>query len=273
MCLSLSDEQITTDEGVGAASNQSDANQVDENEGLRKQIRKEIEDDIVQQLLEERSDSGVYKGIQRVVSKKDKQYENLNSQYAKQGSELQELKRQFNDAIEMFNYSSGVLYQNLPDNERQRVSAEIAARNTQRMQAQVEDMRRQMSAGSQSQVQPPQSDEFQEILEKARTEANDALRETASQFGIDPSDSALDYGDPDETFGARLKKLNKSLTARRKELDAQDKEAVKPKVAVTPTRTGSGSGAGVPDSYGRTTLQRGSAKILERVREQMAAGR
>ena len=264
----MADEQ-TNGEGMEGESDQSNPNEVDATEGLRQRIRKELEYELVQQLLEERTDNGVYKGIQRVASKKDRENGSLRQENVQLSGELQELKRQFSEAMEMYNYTSGVLYNNLPDSERQRVSNEIAAINARKMQVQMEDMRRRLAAGQQ--VQQPERDEFQDALNSARAEADEALRETVSQFGLDPNDKNLDFGDRDEAFATRLKKLNKSLVVRRKQLDAEDKEAVKPKVPVTPTRTGSGSGAGLPDPTGRTTLQRGSAAVLERVRQQIAA--
>lgn len=237
-------------------------------------VRAEIEEQVVQAIINEDTNSGVYKGMQRVVSRHANENQRLareleaaNLRAYQQQQELAQMRSQVEELNPAIAFLGQTLMENLPDETRaaavgklQQISAE---RNTKAMQAQIAQLQQQAIRPVVVAPQPQVDDSaLEEELNRRIAQHVQALQKTAADVGLDPADKRLDYGSDDDFPAVRAQKLTASIAKVLKETNGEldslktgNREA---------TRT-SGGGLISPDT-GTSLLQRGAQKRLEMMR-------
>lgn len=225
--------------------------------------------------------SKIAKGLQRVIARKDNELKARDAQLNAQAQALAayearmaQIEEQLLVTAEGTALTWDMLNANLEDDPRKEAELEAHRRNLTVQQKVAE----QRSQRTQRQAPPPQQQSYQpednweanlanQIALEQQEFANQA-RATATAFGVDPDNPALDYGLPTEKFNTRFAKLNASLAKAR---EAATEDAVK-SVRGTPIAT-RGANSGEPVISGNTglsALEIGSRQRLEMMRKASA---
>lgn len=208
-------------DGSGTATQRTEAE-------IRAEVMAEYESRIKTMI----EDNAAYKAMQRVVTQKDREIQNLTAT-------TEELKRQAAQITDGFGYMSETLMRQLPESEQERVKAELNERRLRQLEAAQSTPQRQYIA-----PQPEVSPEFERAMEDMYRQAQDSLEATVKAWGLDPKVKGLDYGAKEETFPARLNKLNASIAAVKKAQDEAEVNSVKSKGKEVTTRTTGGIAVG-----------------------------
>ena len=139
-------------------------------------------------------DVEVYRGIQRAVSKKDQQ--------------INELREQLNQL------------QSAPKNEGNSYLEKLAQNALRELQDADPDRAREIQSSFQYEQMKSQLEEFQRREQEERTNAwlreisqknREALRAIASDWEVDPDDPRIDYGDDNEAYADRVRRVNQAV--------------------------------------------------------------
>lgn len=210
--------------------------------------------DVVARIVEEReaqlakaiedgdTKNGVYKGLQRAMSRKDA----LIEQQQRELAELRAMYSGLSDTVEetgaAAQWLGDTVIDALDDADKVKATAKFHEKRADLLQKRGE---RKATPPAQRQQQPaPQGDEaFQQLVTQRKAAFLEGRRAAATKFGVDPNDAGLDYGSDDEGLPERVAKFEDSLLkvmGAKKTNDAL--ESVRQKVAPVGTR----SSAGVP---------------------------
>ena len=225
------------------------------------------DEDQVKALLRDALESNEgYKGLQRAFNKSNDAYQR---QLAAKDAELAALKSQTSEMAEGLDYLSNKFIRVLPPEQQAEMADELRQRKIVALEKDVANMRQAMVAPA----QPQQFDneQLEAQMKAILKEAQESLEETARDRGLDPKDKGLDYGAENETFAARLKRLNASIKKLEKDREEKDLADVRPKSATTPTRTTGVAGTG--DFTGKSLLDSAFDDIWTRMREEARTGK
>lgn len=238
---------------------------------LRAQLRKELEDEIVDVLANEKQDSGIYKGLQKHLAKRDRALAETGQKLSQREQELAALQRQQNEAAEALEFLSTIAMKNLDDDQRAEVVAQLQERRAKRLEGQVAELTRHVNTPREPIPQPELENSFEEQLQARIREAVNEMRVSAKELGVDPDDPGLDYGKDDEAPWVRFRKLNQSVQKVLLKKDEAEVESVKQRGQQEPTRDAGIAASGAPPSAGgQSLLARGAQKRLEMMRRQSA---
>lgn len=240
----------------------------DKPDELAIKIRQQLEEEVINALVEERTDSPFYKGMQKALSKRDRQLQEVTQARERAEAALAELRAQQESLNEGMKFLSEKLFGSMSEEQRAEIVQELQVRRLDKIEKDNQSLRERLNkpAAAPAPVtsESDGDEEFEALMKREVEEAVASMRDTAKEFGLDPADKRLDYGKDDEKFAVRFKKLNASIAAAIKANEEAEVDSVRPKAPITPTR--SGEGRAPDDSEGRTLLRRGSDKLLEEMR-------
>lgn len=139
-------------------------------------------------------DVEVYRGIQRTVSKKDQQIQELREQLAKTQSEP---KNEGNSYLEKLAQQA---LRELEDADPDRAREVQTNFRSEQMRAQLEDYQRR-----------EQEERTNAWLRDISQKNREALRGLASDWDVDPDDPRLDYGSDNEPYADRVRRVNQAV--------------------------------------------------------------
>lgn len=225
------------------------------------QPSKNVSDDAIKAAIKEALEGNEgYKGLQRAYAKSEREW---GQKLSAKDAESAALRDQVSGLSDGFSFLNEKLMSILPDDEREKITRELSAKQIASLSKQVQELRTPRQPSFTEPAYDPDSDP---ILQKLRADALESLQETAQDRGLDPKDPRLDYGDVTESFPARLKKLNASAKKAAKEDDDKAADSVSPRVPMTPTRE---TNAGTPDqNFGKGLYERGAEEVMERLRRE-----
>lgn len=210
-------------------------------------------------LKQELESNGAYKALQTALNKNVQRYQ---QELAARDAKLAALESQLSGTREGVEYLSSTVLANLPEEERDRITADLSKREVQRLSKEIQELKSARAYAQQPAAEPSfDEQQWQAILAEAR----ESLEETAREYGLDPNEKGLDYGSDEEPFAKRLKKLNASAKAVRAAKDKADVESVKQKAPIAPTRT-TGAGAAADLDPGKDYLTQGASELWDRIR-------
>lgn len=219
-------------------------------------IRAEVEAELRGQLAGMLEGTEAYKALQRAMAKADREHKGALST---KDAELAAMREQLQSMQEGMTYLSGTLMTALPDEDRARVEADLRQKQIETLSRKVQQLDRRPQTAPVMQM----SDEIEETIQRLQKETQESLEDVVREHGLDPKEKGLDFGADEDSFPARLKKLNASVKQVKKAKEDADVESVKPKVPLATTRTTGGADAG--DGFGKDFLDRGAAEVWERM--------
>ena len=242
-------------------------------EELRKQLRKEVEDAIVDELAKGDTNSRVYKGLQKVVNEKDTKAKRLEAELLETRNALAGLIQRVNgdrDAGQT-EFLTEVIKELLDDDSKKMFNDKLERFNASKKQKATENMLESLLSREQQQrFNVPMYGRDQEAedaqIAQYRKDATVKLKIMAKKMGVDPDSEDLDYGDEDEALLVRIDKLQASVEKASPSQDEKDLADVKRRTTAPNTRTRQESSGGAR-SAGARLLERGSQKMIEQMRK------
>ena len=227
-----------TEEDEDDEDGEDDADEIDEK--LVEQIKSQTVKTIVEAIASGDSDNEVYKGLQRVISQKDKKITELENALTRVADkfEADDENREERDEVLTF----------LLENYVELIGEDEAKVKLGGLQAKVQERRIKKLEERQNKPQRQQTsnDTVDPQLETYKKQALETLREYATDMGVDPDDKTLDYGVFEDGVVGRMSKLKASIKKVKAESD--DTKSVTAKKKKRPvTRTSSPS---VPKATG-----------------------
>lgn len=244
---------------------------------VTKAIREEIEQDIIASLVDEDTESPIYKGMQRVVAGKDRELAETRREVAALKASgdtgMTQLQGQGDALEEEVNFLREKLVDALPEEEREKVRQDLLSRRMQRIEAENKELRESRNApapqpGDGRGYEPPQGPSALETqLLDMQKEATKDLRSIAKDWGIDPDHELLEYGDETNLQVGTLQRSKGFMSSLKKAQTAESTGAdgVRPKGEQTKTRTSGGGSVPAVRPRGETLLGAASAEYFEKM--------
>jgi hypothetical protein len=231
-------------------------------EELVARAKREAEEAVVAALTSEDTNSGVYKGLQKVLSKRDRELEDLKRVNSELVRFVQESHNNNANTSTEVEFIKNILPQMLDDESRQIFNNKRESFIQNRRSAQLEEqLRRNQMQQMAQQYQPVNTDN---TIAEYKKQALNQMKEFVELYGLDPTDKRLDFGDEEsENLTIRLGKLKESMTKIKKE--DEDISSVRRKPRPTTKTRGESSEDSV--SYGQDLVKRGMAQMLQKMRE------
>jgi hypothetical protein len=228
-------------------------------------MRKAIEDSVVDTLSKGDTNSEVYKGMQRVVAKRDQELQQYRQALA---GVIQQVQSQTEKGGEV-DFLKEVVMDMLDDDSKKEFETRFERFNEKRNGTRTEQML-QALLQQQGQQQYPaygQTEDDPQIVQY-RKEATKKLEAFARKMGVDPEKDGLDFGDESEALLSRMDKLAASIDRATRERDEKDTASVRRRGTQPNTRTRNESAFRDSDSnYGTDVLERASNALLAKMRK------
>lgn len=223
------------------------------------------EEELVKAIESGDTKTGVYKGLQKVLARRDKENQTLRAQLDAAMAKLQQFETLAEQMAEGINWASSVMLGALPEDERQSALQDLQAR---RSKLAMKELERKVAQASASGPVLPQAgpDDVPDFVKEGRRKFVELTRAMAKKFGVDPDDEGLDYGEDDEPLVQRLERFQASLerVIGRTDEDEGRISAVRRRFEPATTRTG---GAGAASAgVSRSSLDEAAARILREIR-------
>lgn len=219
---------------------------------------------LTREIEEQKNEHPLYKGLQRVIAKKDKHIDEQGELLEEAAERLEQSDLELALVQDHLGFLESVFLEVLPADVRSEVEQKRNAHQLKVLQNGVPRRQRQDTGASQNAQ-----------LKRRVKQFVDSRREAAEAAGVDPDDPGLDYGDDSEGLIERLQAFEQSLakvkaSASKDEDDAatrRRKVTRKPKAAKTRQQ------GARPPRGGGSSLERGANDLLSRIRKQRAGGR
>lgn len=247
------------DENESRSSNQSKSR-----DEMLKELIAEAEQAVVEALASENTDSGVYKGLQRHLNKRDQKIAQLEQYIATLEQERQKNQEQFSE----LEFLKNVIPKMLDPTDREVFNKErdqfLADSKNTKLEETLQALMNQQRAMQYVPQQQGSEDEDPRLTEY-RKQATAELQGIAELLGVDPSDKRVDLGNDKDPLATRIAKLRESASKIKKE-DGDISSVRKKKVVDTNTRNNVGTGK-QPVPRGQELVRRGMAQLLERMEQ------
>jgi hypothetical protein len=229
-------------------------------------MRKSIEDSLVDELSKGDTNSPVYKGMQRVVSQKDRELQQYRQALAGVIQQVQAQEEKGGDVDFLKEIVKDML-----DDDSKRVFDEKFERFTEKRKGtKTEQMLAallQQQQGQQQQYPMYGQEQEDPQIAQYRKEATKRLQAFAKKMGVDPEKDGLDFGDENDALLVRMDKLAASIERVSKEKDEQEIQGVRRRGTQPNTRTrGEPAVKDVGDDSVSNILERGSMALLQKMR-------
>ncbi|MEM4360514.1 MAG: hypothetical protein QXI19_06460 [Candidatus Caldarchaeum sp.] len=186
---------------------------------IDKQIKERMNkyfEEVAEAIARGDADTPLYKGLQRVISKKDREINALKQQLQAYTSQIAVLQKQMELLGATSNALASSLYENLDDQSKSKLAQAINSIREQALSAMAQQQQPVVSShGRQPPVyqeeQEEDGEDLEELFRKLETEFVEGRKAFARKFGVDPNDKRLDYGSPGEPLTKRLAKFEESL--------------------------------------------------------------
>lgn len=247
------EEEGESDEGYDETDDDEDY--LDPN--LKKRLEKERQsliDQIVSEIAEEKADGQVYKGLQKVLSKRDMELRELRDTNQQLIAMMGEMRQAVSGVSEGLSWTNKALLDNLDEDVQKKLTDDLKDKSLQRLQAQVNAIQ----SGNQQQQYATQVDQatYQEAVRR-RAEFIETQREIAETMGIDRNDPRLNFGGDDAWNAAEItaafKESMKAIMA-----DEKETKGVVKKKNLPTTRISEGGASGTGRMNARELIALGA---------------
>ena len=215
------------------------------------------------------TNNSFYKGLQKVVNKKQSAIEELQKLVEASQAKLQEYEDQFEAMGEGMTWLTETTMGALPDNVSKEALLKLSQKANERLQGKLQGKAAQQAKPAERGDGNEQRDEPEEV-KAYKAKFLNGRKEAAKRAGVNPDDSALDYGDYWEPVVERIEKFEASLLKLVEANEQARLAAVSQKNDVIGTRSAGGGNTKSAQYDGLDSLQRGARSRLSEMRK--AAG-
>lgn len=259
------DDDFSDDEELDKGSDEFRVEDLTPSERKKyEKMRAEIENSLVEAIAKGDTKSGVYKGLQKVLAKRDVQVAQLSNALAEVYNKIGTVEEKGGDV----EFLTSVLREMLDDDSKKVFEDKFSQFQSSKKATKNEQLLQQLLQGQQRGSIPQYgSSEEDETITKYKQEATKKLKEFAKKMGADPESGKLDFGDEDEPLLTRMNKLSASIERANAE-DDESTDRVRRKGSRPETRTRRDPGGRDEDEYNiDDILSRGSQKMVELMRK------
>ncbi len=230
-------------------------------------MKETIEASVVEALAKGDQSSPIYKGMQKVVSRKDQELAQYRQALAGVIQEVQAQKEQGGE----IEFLKDIVKDMLDDESKKQFEDRFERFNEKRKGNRTEQL---LSALLQQQQQKEHNypaygqEEEDPQITQYRKEATKKLHAFARKMGVDPEKDGLDFGDESEALLTRMDKLAASIERVSVEKDERDVASVRRRGNQPATRTR--NDPAIIDAgamYGEALLEKGTRAMLEKMRK------
>lgn len=232
-------------------------------------LQAEREEALINAIENGDTNNRVYKGLQKVIARKDREIDETSHALKDAIGKIQEFEGLLSGLSEGVNWLSDTTLRALPEDDRKEAYGNLQERRLKVLQQELE---RQQKAAPQQQ-QPPQEppaesgdEDFQKLVAERSQAFVEGRRKAAERAGVSPDDADLDYGETGEGLVERLEKFEASLLKLLERGTEAKLDKVRPKTQITPTRS-SGGGNTPGLTGGDSLLERGARSRIDMMRK------
>jgi hypothetical protein len=262
------DDDFSNDEELDDNSDDAEFDYTSLSTSERKRYDKmkaEIENSLVETIAKGETDTPIYKGLQKVLAKRDRQL--AETQQALQG--LMSKAGMVDETNSDVGFLANIFKEMLDEDGRkvfderlnQYATQKRAARNEQTLQTLLKQQN-----GQEQQIPMYGRNEEDDKITEYKRQATKRLQEFAKRMGADPTEGKLDFGDEDEPLLVRMDKLSASIERVNAQAD-EDTDKVRRKGPRPDTRTRRDPGGKDVEDISYNILERGSQEMISRMRK------
>ena len=232
-------------------------------------MKSDIENAVVEAIASGDPNSGAYKGIQRVLAKRDRELAETRAALAQVLGSVSRLEDKGQD----MDFITNIVKDMLDEDGKKVYEDRYQKHRSDKKMTQQEQLLQALLMQSQGQPQfNPQVPMYGQMeedpqIKEYRKQATTKLKAFAKNMGVDPNSQGLDYGDEDEALLTRMDKLAASVERVKNEQDDEEIDRVRRKSNVTQTRTRNEPVTKNDNYYPRDLLSRGTQKMVEQMRK------
>lgn len=226
-------------------------------------IKQQVEDSVVKALSEGDTESPVYKGMQKVVARKDRELQQYQQALA---GVIQQVQQQ-GERGEEVEFLREIVKDMLDDDSRKVFEDKFERFNEKRKGSKQEQLLQALlNQQGQQQIPAYGRNEEDPQITQYRKEATNKLKAFAKRMGADPEKDNLDFGDEDEALLVRMDKLAASIERVTSEREERELSGVRRRGNQPNTRTRNDQGSRDSEfEYGRSILEKGSNALLKKM--------
>lgn len=243
-----------TDEDEDDSDDEVDEDDEDDSEeDLVERVKKATVQEIVNAIASGDSDNEVYKGLQRVIDRKDKEIARLEQALSNKFEHDDEAAEERDEVLQFLLQEFIELSGDEAETKLGKLKTSLQDKRIKRLQ--------QRNNRPQQQQQTANTDEDDNIR-IYKEQAERALREYAEDMGVDPSDKRLDYGAFEDGVIGRMNKLKASI----KKITEEKEVTTRPKKKKIATRTAGGSlpNKATGGNRGNSRFDKGVSDLFDR---------
>lgn len=232
-------------------------------------MRSSIEDSLVEAISKGDTNSGVYKGLQRVLASRDRELAAARTALAA----ISEETRVNSEKVDEVDFLKDIILNILDDDSKKvfedKYKQHQSNRKAQRNEALLQSL---VNQGQQFNQGFSQNNSVPDEIVQYRKEATKTLKNFAKKMGVDPDDKELDYGNEEDVLLDRMTKLQASIERINDDED-RDIQRIRRKGARPNTRSPRDVGNRSDDddddyeSIATNILNRGANQMVRRMRE------
>lgn len=219
-------------------------------------------DELVESLEKGDTNNKVYKGLQKVIGRKDGIISAQEAKLALAELKLREAEDVATEMSQGMAWLSETLLENLPDDRRQDAANKLLQRQNQFLSGKL----RQGAVAPPAQQAQPQDEASRKIAEY-KQQFLDSRRAAVKRAGFNPDDPAIDYGDENDPLLSRIETFDASLEKLRLAKEEERIQKVSKKPPAAETRSGGGGIPAAEAAAGPDRLARGVNARLDKLRK------
>lgn len=232
-------------------------------------LKSEVEESVVKAIAAGDTNSEVYKGIQRVLARRDRELAETRMALASVIKEVQGVS----DIGDNLEFVQNIMKDMLDDDSKkvydERYSKHKSEKENRQQRALLESL---LSGQGQPNFNPqyipygniPQEEDPQ--IREYRKQATTKLKAFAKKMGVDPDNDDLDFGSEDDALLVRMDKLAASIE-RAKAQDDDEIDRVRSRGGSRPQTRTRNEPANPGRDIATDILSRGSARMIEQMRK------
>lgn len=257
------DEEDDDDENDELEQNDDDDD--DPYKDLLERARKEASEELVKELTSEDTNSPVYKGLQKVISKKDREIEDLRQALAGVADRVNRGNLGTEESNATIEFLMETLKDALPSEDQEVLEERLKTFKKSRSEkTEMEQMKQALQYLIQNQQGRGNSQSNEDPYAEQRRQATEELRGIASDAGFDLDDERLNVGDENEPLLERIRKLRLSINAVKSDTDRFRNKKKPPR-----TRRDQESFGTPEPRTARDVLSRVSSELEKKMRKSM----
>lgn len=224
-------------------------------------------DELVESIEKGDTNNKVYKGLQKVIGRKDSV---ITAQEAKLADAERRMREAEDHAVEVsegMQWLTETLLENLPEEQRNAAVTKLLAKQNEFLRNKRPAPAQAVPVPQGTQGMTPEQVEAQQKIAQYKQQFLDSRKAAVVRAGLKPDDPLIDYGDENDTLLNRIDTFEASLEKAKEAAEKARIDKVSKKPPSTATRSGGGGVPKLDSVSGPDRLTAGANARLEKLRK------